>query len=166
MKDWFKKSLFFTTLFVTVIVMIATSFIQVNISYGQAVPLIPIQTGNVTLDKGLPVFYDCIDEKIDNSKGAETDNYFEKEPTKNEVTTCYNEVFFDNSDVESSNDNSNVESSNDNSNVESSNDNSNVESSNDNSNVESSNDNSDVESSESIEDNDIERFNMLFGNIQ
>ena len=157
MKDWFKKSLFFPTLFVTVILMIATSFIQVNISYGQAVPLIPIQTGNATLDKGLPVFYDCIDEKIDNSKGVEEDNYFEKEPTKNEVTTCYNEVFFGNSDVQSSNDNSNVQSSNDNSDVESSNDNSDVQ---------SSNDNSDVDSSESIEDNDIERFNMLFGNIE
>ncbi len=97
------------------ILNLATSFIQVNISYGEAVPLIPIQTGNVTLDKGLPVFYDCIDEKIDNSKGVEADNYFEKEPTKNEVTTCYNEVFFDNSDVQSSNDNSDVQSSNDNS---------------------------------------------------
>ena len=115
MKDWFKKSLFLPTLFVSVILMIATSFIQVNISYGQAVPLIPIQTGNATLDKGLPIFYDCIDEKIDNSKGVEADNYFEKEPTKNEVTTCYNEVFFDNSDVQSSNDNSDVQSSNDNS---------------------------------------------------
>ena len=130
MKDWFKKSLFFPTLFVTVILMIATSFIQVNISYGQAVPLIPIQTGNVTLDKGLPVFYDCIDEKIDNSKGVETDNYFEKEPTKNEVLTCYNEVFFDNPDAQSSNDNA------------------------------------DAQSSKSIEDSDIERFNMLFGNIE
>ncbi len=120
MKDWFKKSLFFPVLVLTVIVMIASSFIQINISYGQAVPLIPIHTGNVTLDKGLPVFYDCIDKKIDNSKGVE-DNYFEKEPTKNEVTTCYYEVFFDNSDVQSS---------------------------------------------ESIEDNDIERFNMLFGNIE
>ena len=139
MKDCFKKSLFSSTIFVTVILMIATSYIQVNISYGQAVPLIPIQTGNVTLDKGLPVFYDCIDEKIDSSKGVEADNYFEKEPTKNEVTTCYNEVFFDNSDVQSSNDNSDVQSSND---------------------------NSDVQSSESIEDNDIERFNMLFGNIE
>ena len=157
MKDWFKKSLFFPTLFVTVILMIATSFIQVNISYGQAVPLIPIQTGNVTLDKGLPVFYDCIDEKIDNSKGVEADNYFEKEPTKNEVLTCYNEVFFGNSDVQSSNDNSDVQSSNDNSDVQSSNDNSDVQ---------SSNDNSDVQSSKSIEDSDIERFNMLFGNIE
>ncbi len=121
MKEWFKKSLFFPVLVLTVIVMIASSFIQINISYGQAVPLIPIHTGNVTLDKGLPPFYDCIDEKIDNSKGVEEDNYFEKEPTKNEVLTCYNEVFFGNSDVQSS---------------------------------------------ESIEDNDIERFYMLFGNIE
>jgi len=139
MKDWYKKSLFFPALFLTVMVMITSSFIQINISYGQAVPLIPIHTGNVTLDKGLPVFYDCIDEKIDNSKGVEEDNYFEKEPTKNEVTTCYNEVFLDNSDIPSSNDNSDIPSSND---------------------------NSDIPSSESIEDNDIERFNMLFGNIE
>ena len=130
MKDWFKKSLIFPALFVTVTVMLACSFIQINISYGQAVPLIPINTGNVTLDKGLPVFYDCIDKKIDNSKGDEADNYFEKEPTKNEVITCYNEVFFDNSDVQSSNDNS------------------------------------DVSSSESTGDDDIEKFNMLFGNSE
>jgi hypothetical protein len=148
MKDWYKKSLFFPALFLTVMVMITSSFIQINISYGQAVPLIPIHTGNVTLDKGLPVFYDCIDEKIDNSKGVEEDNYFEKEPTKNEVTTCYNEVFLDNSDIPSSNDNSDIPSSNDNSDIP------------------SSNDNSDVPSSESIEDTDIERFNMLFGNIE
>ncbi|MDF0682500.1 MAG: hypothetical protein P0116_16200 [Candidatus Nitrosocosmicus sp.] len=102
MKDWFEKSLFFPALFLTVTVMIASSFIQIDISYGQAVPLIPIHTGNVTLDKGLPVFYDCIDEKIDNSKGVEADSYFEKEPTKHEVTTCYNEVFLDASDVHSS----------------------------------------------------------------
>src|SRR6476659_4685291 len=139
MKDWFKKSLFFLTLFVTVILMIATSFIQVNISYGEAVPLIPIQTGNATLDKGLPIFYDCIDKKIDNSKGVEEDNYFEKEPTKNEVTTCYNEVFTFNSDTQSSTDTSDTQSSTD---------------------------TSDTQSSESVEDNDIERFNMLFGNIE
>ena len=111
MKDWFKKSLIFPALFVTVTVMLACSFIQINISYGEAVSLIPIHTGNVTLDKGLPEFYDCIDKKIDSSKGDEVDNYFEKEPTKNEVTTCYDEVFFDNSYPQSSNDNSNGRSS-------------------------------------------------------
>src|SRR4029079_9776315 len=75
-------------------------------SFGQAVDLIPFQTGNVTLEKGLPIFYDCIVEKINESKGVAVDPYFEKERTKNEVTTCYNEVFFDNSHVESSNDSS------------------------------------------------------------
>src|SRR6188508_3448040 len=110
MKHWYKKSLFFPALFLTVILMIASSFIQIHISYGEAVPLIPINTGNVTLDKGLPVFYECIDKKIDNSKGDEADNYFEKEPTKNEVITCYNEVLFNNSYHQSSNDDSNVPS--------------------------------------------------------
>ena len=93
----------------------STNFVQGNVSFGQAVDLIPIQTGNATLDKGLPGFYDCIDKKIDESKGAEVDPYFEKEPTKNEVTTCYNEVFFDNSDAQSSIDNSDAQSSIDNS---------------------------------------------------
>ncbi len=124
----------------------STNFVQGNVSFGQAVDLIPIQTGNATLDKGLPGFYDCIDKKIDESKGAEVDMYFEKEPTKNEVTTCYNEVFFDNSDVQSPNDNSDAQSSIDNSDVQSPNDNSDAQSSIDNS-----------------EPSDIERFNSLFG---
>lgn len=60
--------------------------------YSQAVDLIEINSGNETLDNGLPLFYDCIDEKIDQSKGVEEDSYFEKEPTKHEVKSCYNEV--------------------------------------------------------------------------
>ena len=126
--------------------MMSTNFVQGNVSFGQAVDLIPIQTGNATLDKGLPGFYDCIDKKIDESKGAEVDLYFEKEPTKNEVTTCYNEVFFDNSDVQSPNDNSDAQSSIDNSDAQSSIDNSDAQSSIDNSEL-----------------SDIERFNSLFG---
>ena len=54
----------------------STNFVQGNVSFGQAVDLIPIQTGNATLDKGLPGFYDCIDKKIDESKGAEVDIVF------------------------------------------------------------------------------------------
>ena len=66
---------------------------HLNSAYSQAVDLIEINTGNESLDQGLPVFYDCIDEKIDESKGVEEDDYFEEEPTKNEVKICYNEVF-------------------------------------------------------------------------
>jgi len=58
----FKKSLFLPALLVPVTLMITMGFVKVNISYGEAVPLIPINTGNVTLDKGLPVFYECIDK--------------------------------------------------------------------------------------------------------
>ena len=77
--------------------MIAVSSIagtppQTHKAYSQAVDLIEINSGNQTLDSGLPQFYDCIDEKIDSSKGAEQDSYFEKEPTKHEVTSCYNEI--------------------------------------------------------------------------
>jgi hypothetical protein len=134
MNDGLKKLLFCSMLFATVTMMVGTSFVQGNILYGQAVDLIPIQTGNATLDNGLPEFYDCIDEKIDLSKGVEEDPYFEKEPTKHEVTTCYSEVFFNNSEVQS-NDNSEVQS----------------------------NDNSEVQSNDNPENNDIERFNSLFG---
>ena len=54
--------------------------------------LIEINSGNQTLDSGLPPFYDCIDEKIDSSKGVGEDSYFEKEPTKHEVKSCYDEI--------------------------------------------------------------------------
>ena len=83
-----------------------TTFVQGDVSFSQALDLIPIRTGNATLDQGLPGFYDCIDKKIDESKGVEEDPYFEKEPTNHEVTTCYNKVFAYNSDAQSSIDNS------------------------------------------------------------
>ena len=77
--------------------MIAVSSIagtppQTHKAYSQAVDLIEINSGNQTLDSGLPQFYDCIDDKIDSSKGVEEDSYFEKEPTKHEVKSCYNEI--------------------------------------------------------------------------
>ena len=113
MKYELKNSLIFSLLFITLTIMISTTFVYGKVSFGQAVDLIPIQTGNATLDKELPGFYDCIDEKIDESKGVEVDPYFEKEPTKHEVTSCYNEVFTFNSDAQSSTDTSDAQSSTD-----------------------------------------------------
>ena len=66
-------------------------------AYAQAVPLIPIQTGNATLDKGIPVFYDCIEEAVDESFSEQEPNYFHEEPTKTEVNNCYTDVFVVNS---------------------------------------------------------------------
>jgi hypothetical protein len=66
-------------------------------AYAQAVPLIPIQTGNATLDKGIPMFYDCIEEAVDESFSEQEPNYFHEEPTKTEVNSCYTDVFVVNS---------------------------------------------------------------------
>ena len=66
-------------------------------AYAQAVPLIPIQTGNATLDNGIPVFYDCIEEAVDESFSEQEPNYFHEEPTKTEVNSCYTDVFVVNS---------------------------------------------------------------------
>lgn len=80
--------------------------------YSQAVDLIEIDSGNQTLDSGLPQFYDCIDEKIDSSKGAEEDSYFEKEPTKHEVTSCYNEILLGSAPYDDSDSDSDVDGAN------------------------------------------------------
>lgn len=69
-----------------------------DLVYSQAVDLIPINTGNVTLDSSLPVFYECIEEAVDASENApQQAPYFEDEPTKKEVIGCYQEALVDNS---------------------------------------------------------------------
>lgn len=74
-------------------------------AYAQAVPLIPIQTGNATLDKGIPMFYDCIEEAVDESFSEQEPNYFHEEPTKTEVNSCYTDVFIvNNKGLESTHD--------------------------------------------------------------
>jgi hypothetical protein len=98
------KSMTLPILLSTIAMVVVSVSFHGGMAFGQAVPLIPIQSGNSTLDKGLPIFYDCIDEKIDNSKGAEEDDYFEKEPTKNEVTSCYEETFLSGTNTSSSDD--------------------------------------------------------------
>lgn len=78
-----------------IIVSIVTSLIfnysHGNSVYGDAVPLMRIDSGNDTLDKFLPKFYDCIEDAVKSSKSEQKDPYFKNEPTKNEVIKCYNE---------------------------------------------------------------------------
>ncbi len=150
MKDKYNKLVIPSILLTFLTMMMVATFGQAHLTYGQAVDLIPIQSGNSTLDKGLPEFYDCIDEKIDESKGVEPDSYFEKEPTKHEVSTCYNEVFIESPDTEST-DNTDTEST----------DNTDTEST-DNTDTEST-DNTDTESTDNEVNSEIERFNALFG---
>ena len=68
-----------------------------HLAFSQAVNLLPIYTGNETLDGSLPVFFECMEEAVDSSENAPHQApYFEDEPTKNEVRACYQEVLIDN----------------------------------------------------------------------
>src|ERR687895_1016975 len=84
---------------VTGVYQIGGAFNSSNLTaWAQAVPLIPVQTGNSTLDQGIPVFYDCIEEIVDESYSEQEPSYFHDEPTKAEVNDCYNDVFVVNGD--------------------------------------------------------------------
>jgi hypothetical protein len=63
-----------------------------GIVFGEAVPLIPINTGNSNLNNKLPLFYDCIEEAVDNSLSSTEPNYFKEEPTRAEVRGCYEDT--------------------------------------------------------------------------
>lgn len=91
-----KSKLFFATkvtgIFAVLMLISAFALSQttsVGIAFGEAVPLIPINTGNPDLNKELPLFYDCIEEAVDNSLSSTEPNYFKKEPTRAEVRGCY-----------------------------------------------------------------------------
>ena len=70
-----------------------SSFNTFSVAFSKAVDLIELNSGNSTLDKNLPLFYDCIDEAVDSSENTEEDPYFKDEPTKNEVVSCYYQTF-------------------------------------------------------------------------
>ena len=56
---------------------------------------IPVATGNLRLDRDLNSFYTCVKKAIKESKPADptTHNYFDDEPTKQEVIHCFNRIF-------------------------------------------------------------------------
>ncbi len=56
-------------------------------------PLLKIRSDNKTLDRGLPQFYDCIDNAVDHSVKKQKDPYFKAEPTLNEIIKCYYGTF-------------------------------------------------------------------------
>jgi hypothetical protein len=67
------------------------SFHFVNNAFSQAVPLIPINTGDSVLDKNLHSFYSCVGKAIRSNQNVDgISSYFKHEPTRNEVIDCYN----------------------------------------------------------------------------
>ena len=73
-----------------------------------AVELIPLNSTNSTLNEGLPIFYDCIDEAVEQSVNVQEDDYFKEEPTKNEVVTCYHKVLINANGISNSNVQNNI----------------------------------------------------------
>ncbi len=64
MKYFLANSIIISTLLIT-FTSVGGIQVQFKSAYSQAVDLIEINSGNQSLDSGLPAFYDCIDEKID-----------------------------------------------------------------------------------------------------
>ncbi len=61
-----------------------------NKAFSEAVPLIQIDTGNNALDEAIPHFYSCINHAVKSNQHDDSlDSYFQHEPTKHEVITCY-----------------------------------------------------------------------------
>ena len=93
-----------TVLTVVVLITTFTAMLQLgstNLAFSQAVDLIPINTGNETLDGSMPLFYGCIEEAVDASENApEQASYFEDESTKGEIREGYQKVLVDDPVVE------------------------------------------------------------------
>jgi len=83
----------FSLFTITLSFLISLNSTAFNDARGQAVPLIPLTSGNVTLNTGIPKFYECIEDEIDASKNVNDAPYFKKEPTKDEVFKCYGATF-------------------------------------------------------------------------
>jgi len=56
---------------------------------------IPVATGNLGLDRDLNNFYSCVKKAVRESKPTDptTYNYFDDEPTKQEVIHCFKKIF-------------------------------------------------------------------------
>jgi hypothetical protein len=79
-------------IFVGTVSVILFQICSINFISAKAVSLIPIKSDNVTLDRGLPKFYNCIEQAVKHSVNTQKDPYFKAEPTKNEVIKCYYKV--------------------------------------------------------------------------
>ncbi len=104
-----KKLLILTT------TLVALSLLYSNLShpvFGKAVPLLKIDTGNKTLDEGLPKFYKCISKSVKNSYDKHEPSYFQTEPMKDEVIQCYHIVFSESPDEQNDNNNKNKDDKN------------------------------------------------------
>src|SRR5215212_8792500 len=77
---------------ILIVVSIAlASNVNVDKSFAERVPLLPINSTDSQLNEDMAKFYSCIEDAVENSQSDEEPHYFKDEPTKTEVALCYNE---------------------------------------------------------------------------
>ena len=92
-----------------IVIILAIIIAEISfVNLALAVELIPLNSTNSTLNEGLPIFYDCIDEAVAQSVNVQEDDYFKEEPTKNEVITCYYKVLIDSNGLSNSDEQNNT----------------------------------------------------------
>jgi hypothetical protein len=74
-----------------VVSMTLASNVNVDKSFAERVPLLPINSTDSQLNEDMAKFYSCIEDTVENSQSDEEPHYFKDEPTKTEVALCYNE---------------------------------------------------------------------------
>jgi hypothetical protein len=78
-----------------VVTMALASNVNLDKSFAEKVPLLPINSTDPQLNDDMAKFYSCIEDTVENSESDEEPHYFNDEPTKTEVALCYNEEIAD-----------------------------------------------------------------------
>jgi hypothetical protein len=88
-----KMPLYTLSAFSILIVVSMALALNVNVdkSFAERVPLLPINSTDPQLNEDMAKFYSCIEDTVENSQSDEEPHYFKDEPTKTEVALCYNE---------------------------------------------------------------------------
>ena len=74
-----------------VVSMALASNVNLDKSFAEKVPLLPINSTDPQLNDDMAKFYSCIEDTVENSESDGEPHYFKDEPTKTEVALCYNE---------------------------------------------------------------------------
>ncbi len=88
-----KMPLYTLSAFSILVVVSMALALNVNVdkSFAERVPLLPINSTDPQLNKDMSKFYSCIEDTVKNSQSDGKPHYFKNEPTKTEVALCYNE---------------------------------------------------------------------------
>jgi hypothetical protein len=75
-----------------VVSLALASSTDVDKSFAEKVSLLPLNSTDSQLNKDMAQFYSCIEDTVENSESADEPHYFNDEPTKTEVASCYSDT--------------------------------------------------------------------------